>query len=155
MHGQWMLSLALSQLRGRIEFPFHLPSELIDAPLNRNSLSPIWIGNTFRAGNAICIGGADACEGGKTLRSNSAGLSSPESTAKRFATPGSNWEGEKRSGADLRFMPLFRDGGMLSPSRASRGFLCRWVLVLEGWTGAGMLNSSAPWSLEYCSRSSP
>ena len=83
MLSQWMLNLW-------IDSPFHLPSELIDAPLNRNSLSPIWIGKTFRAGRAICIGGADACEGGKILRTNSAGLSSPESTANPFEAQGSS-----------------------------------------------------------------
>jgi hypothetical protein len=145
------ISLCLCFGRGSL----HLPSELIEAPLNRNSLSPIWIGNTFLAGSAICVGGAEACEGGRTLRSNSAGLSSPESTANRFAMRDSNWEGEKRSGADFRLAPLVLAEDVLSPRRASRGFLCWRVVTLAERTGAGMLNSSAPWSLEYCSRSSP
>ena len=35
-----------------------LPSEDIDAPDNRKSLSPIWIGNTLRAGRTIGIAGS-------------------------------------------------------------------------------------------------
>jgi hypothetical protein len=46
-----------------------LPSELIEAPLSRNSLSPIWIGNTFRAGSTIGAAEAEGCEAGRFLLS--------------------------------------------------------------------------------------
>lgn len=37
-----------------------LPSDDIDAPDNRNNLSPIWIGNTFRGGSTIGIEGSSS-----------------------------------------------------------------------------------------------
>ena len=41
--------------------------QMIDAPDNRNNLSPIWIGNTFRAGRTIGIAGSVSVRRGPPL----------------------------------------------------------------------------------------
>lgn len=44
------------------------PSDDIEAPDKRNSLSPIWIGNTFRAGKTMGMEGSDNVRGPAVLR---------------------------------------------------------------------------------------